>query len=71
VALVTTNILEEHIASIFRIRRLLNPHGEDMPYDTWRREPLATAPPQLSLSVTVELLLMIAISLNVNKTQFM
>jgi hypothetical protein len=55
VALVRSDVLEEHTASIFRITRLLNlpPSQWDMTQDGQRREPLATAPTQSSLSITV------------------
>jgi hypothetical protein len=50
----------EHIINIFRVRDL-SPIGSQRGYASRRsgkREPLARAPPQSSLSVTVELLLM-------------
>jgi hypothetical protein len=58
VALVrTTNVPEEYV-SIFRVTKLwfFPARSEDLPHDWPRREPLATAPPQLCLFVTVELL---------------
>jgi hypothetical protein len=59
VALVWTDVSKEHITSICRVTRiwfLLVRSGDAAQY-VRRRQPLATAPPQLCLSVTVELLL--------------
>jgi hypothetical protein len=47
-----------HIASIFRVTILwvFPARSKDKPHDRWQREPLAAAPPQSCLSVTMELL---------------
>jgi hypothetical protein len=60
VDLVRTDVSEEHIAFIFRVRRFwaLLVRSEDAPHNGRRREPVATVSPLACLSVTVELLLM-------------